>query len=95
MLDVHFLPALELGLLFEISLCSDAIDFGQVTSVKHFTDYVVFNLFLLASLFLICIDHVENLHCRASCLLGVITTLLMVYVFLIVLLTMGAMRTLG
>ena len=84
-----------LGLLFEIILRCYAIDFGQGTCVKHFIDYEVFGLLLLASFFLICVDHVEDLHSPTHALLAIFYALLKVYVLMIVFLAIGAIRTLG
>ena len=76
--------ALQLGLLFEITLRRDAADLGQVTRVEHFTDDEVFDLFLLSSFFFICVDHIENLHS------SILTAFLMVYIFMIELLPIWA-----
>ena len=78
------------GLLFEISLCCDAIDFCQITCVKHFTENEVLELFLLASFFLICVDHVQYLHSLDLALLAIFANYILVYVFMVELLAQGA-----
>ena len=94
--DELFLEAELFGLLLEIALRRDAVDLRQITRVEYFSNYEVFDLFLLASFLLIRVDHVEDLHAFALALLRIIfaANMLMIYVFVVELLARGAVRAL-